>query len=87
MPNLLETVINDSVDSENRWDAAVEDDPQTWTTVAAQCSDHYHDAIAAIQSGDLDSAEIYLEKARHLEAIAGDDCDARHALFALRSRD
>ena len=87
-PKGLESVIAvvraDQTQSELRWEAAYEEDDR-WRTDAESCSEAYDEAVAALEAGDIDRAELELERANSLEARGGDNCDAHHALKAVRA--
>lgn len=93
MANVAEIVRKDSEESGNRWDAAVDgaerdgDAAQAnrWAALGEKCSERYDAAIAAVEAGDLATAEAELERANELESEAGDNCDAHHALSAVRA--
>lgn len=93
MTNLIDTVKSDADSSRNRWEGAVQsakrdgDRAQAtrWEAQAAQCDEHYAAAVEAIEAGDLETAEAELESANSLESSAGDNCDAHHALQAVRA--
>ena len=93
MSNVIEIVKADAVSSDNRWDGAVESAERDgdeiaakrWSAQREKCESHYESAISALEAGDLATAETELERANELESSAGDNCDAHHALKAVRA--
>lgn len=93
MANVAEIVKSDAEQSDLRWQGAVDgalrdEDAEYASTMRAQrkaCAKHYAAAIEDIETGNSQDALVSLEAARALEAEQGDDCDADHAIRALRS--
>lgn len=89
---IAEIVKSDSEASANRWEGAVDgaerdgDKAQAkcWGRLGEKCAERYEAAIDAIEAGDLATAESELEAANSLESEGGDNCDAHHALRAVR---
>jgi hypothetical protein len=77
-------VAQDAEQSANKWDAALAEDKR-WAGKAEECSEAYDAALDALDAGDLDMAESALERANSLESEGGDNCDAHHALQAVRA--
>lgn len=90
---LVATVRNDAECSRLRWEGAVESaardndraQAKRWKEQGDACGEAYDSAIEAIEAGDLSKAESELERANEMESSAGDNCDAHHALKAVRN--
>jgi hypothetical protein len=93
MANVTEIVADDAKQSDLRWQGAIQsarrdDDEDYAATMRAQrkaCAKHYAVALEDIEAGNSQDALVSLEEARQLEAEQGDDCDAAHAIRAVRS--
>jgi hypothetical protein len=87
LTDLIAIVSADQTSSQQRWEAAIESEEsgRDWQALADTCDTAYDDAIAAIAAGDLAGAEAALITARMAESDGGDNCDAAHALRAVRT--
>lgn len=87
MTELIVIVTADRDSSAQRWDAAIktDDSDRGFASDYAECDAAYDVALKAIERGDLAAAEGALEDACRIEGRGGDNCDAVHALRAVRA--
>lgn len=84
MDEVIAVIRADQAESKRRWRGAVQDD-RYWIPYAAECYEHYDDAIAALEAGELYAAEYALERASMLESEGGDNGVAHHAIGVVRA--